>query len=102
VRVTGKYQEHEALDSLKGLKPHLVWLPSLWPETYSYTLSVALRAGLPVVAFDLGAIATRLRSLNRTELLMPLSLADRPYEVNSFLLDHCENSRKEKYHALAG
>jgi GT2 family glycosyltransferase len=102
VRVTGKYQESEALDTLNALKPHAVWLPSLWPETYSYTLSLALRAGLPVVAFDLGAIAKRLRRIDRDEFLMPLSLADRPDKVNSFLLQRCVYFHKEKCHALAG
>jgi GT2 family glycosyltransferase len=86
VRVTGKYHEHEALSSLLMLQPHIVWLPSLWPETYSYTLSHALQAGLPVAAFDLGAIARRLRALGRDEGLMPLSLADRPGEVNALFL----------------
>lgn len=78
VRVTVKYQEREALDLLNSLSPHLVWLPSLWPETYCYTLSIALRAGFPVVAFDLGAIARRLRGLGRTTGLIPLELADHP------------------------
>lgn len=32
------------------------WLiPSIWPETFSYTTHEALATGLPVFAFDLGA-----------------------------------------------
>jgi hypothetical protein len=38
----------------------VVWFPALWPETYSYTLSACLQAGLPVVAPDLGAFPERL------------------------------------------
>ena len=52
---------------------HLAWLPSVWPETWCYALGGALRAGLPVVAFDLGAQAERLRATGRGRLL-PLGL----------------------------
>lgn len=71
VTVTGRYQEGQALETLRDLAPHAVWLPSVWPETYSYTLSLALQAGLPVVAFDLGAIAARLRRIGRADYLVP-------------------------------
>jgi GT2 family glycosyltransferase/glycosyltransferase involved in cell wall biosynthesis len=81
VKVTGKYHEHDAPAKLESLNAHIVWLPSLWPETYSYTLSLALQAGLPVFAFDLGAIARRVREAGRAEGLMPLSWADCPEKI---------------------
>ncbi len=43
VEVTGKYQESEALARLNSMTPHLVWIPSIWPETYCYTLSIGLK-----------------------------------------------------------
>ena len=56
----GRYSD-EKLDHLLGvISPHLVWFPAQWPETYSYTLSAALRNGLPVAASDLGAFPERL------------------------------------------
>ncbi|MFM7272417.1 MAG: glycosyltransferase, partial [Gammaproteobacteria bacterium] len=76
VSVTGRYLEAEGPARLAVLKPHLVWLPSLWPETYSYTLSMALDAALPVFAFDLGAIARRLRESGAGAQLMPIDLQD--------------------------
>lgn len=90
VQVTGKYQEHEASAKLSQLQPHVIWLPSLWPETYSYTLSLALKAGLPVAAFDIGAIAQRLRQAGMDEMLMDLSLIDTPATINQ----QFENFRK--------
>lgn len=81
VVVTGKYLEHEALDKLNGLNPHVVWLPSIWPETYSYTLSLALQASLPIYAFDIGAIARRVRESGMDEGLMPLSWVDMPEKI---------------------
>lgn len=83
VKVTGQYHEHEALAKLKSLSPHVVWLPSIWPETYSYTLSIAFKARLPVFAFDIGAIARRLKeNADTNETLMPLSWHDQPTKIN--------------------
>jgi len=86
VLVTGRYIDQEALEKLDSLVPHVVWLPSIWPETYSYTLSLALKGGYPVFSFDLGAIGRRMRSLGRTDFLWPLSLADDPRQINAHFL----------------
>lgn len=58
--VHGAYEEKDLPALLQWLQPDLVWFPAQWPETYSYTLSACLQAGLPVVAPDLGAFAERL------------------------------------------
>ncbi len=94
VRVTGRYLDDNAQQTLKALSPHVVWLPYLWPETYSYTLSIALRQGLPVMAFDIGAIARRIGECDPSagHLLLPLAMAKQPDEVNrvfdDFRSDH--------------
>ncbi len=84
VRVTGRYLDDNAQETLKALSPHVVWLPYLWPETYSYTLSIALKEGFPVIAFDIGAIARRIRECDSSagHRLLPLALAKRPEAVN--------------------
>lgn len=87
VGVSGRYLESEAGQRLGALGPHVVWLPSVWPETYSYTLSIALAGGYPVFAFDIGAIARRLRELGRDGNLMPLALQDDPRAVNARFLE---------------
>jgi O-antigen biosynthesis protein len=58
--VWGKYQDKELQSKIKETQAHLVWFPALWPETYSYTLSAALIANLPIVAPNLGAFPERL------------------------------------------
>lgn len=58
--VHGAYQEEELPQILEWLQPDLVWFPAQWPETYSYTLSSCLKAGLPVLAPQLGAFSDRL------------------------------------------
>jgi len=56
----GPYREEELDTLLKWVQPHVVWLPSQVPETYSYTLSAAMLGGWPVAAVGLGALAERL------------------------------------------
>jgi len=69
VFVTGRYTDSEPEHLLRRERPDLIWLPSVWPETWCYTLDHALDAMLPVVSFDLGAIAERLRAAGTGELL---------------------------------
>ncbi len=58
--VHGGYEEAELPRLLQWLDADLAWFPAQWPETYSYTLSAALQAGLPVIGPDLGAFRERL------------------------------------------
>jgi GT2 family glycosyltransferase/glycosyltransferase involved in cell wall biosynthesis len=83
VFVTGAYSEGEALHLLRRERPDLVFLASVWPETWSYVLDEALASGLPIVAFDLGAIAERLRAAE-LGVLLPLTLT--PRQINDRLL----------------
>ncbi len=59
--IQGAYEEQDIKTLLELNKCHLSFFPALWPETWSYTLSHALKAGLWPVAFDIGAIAERIR-----------------------------------------
>ncbi len=61
-RVHGAYR----LEDLPGLVARYgidVWLiPSVWPETFSFTTHEALATGMPVFCFDLGAQADAVRA----------------------------------------
>ena len=83
VFVTGPYVEQEALALIASLGVHFAWQPSIWPETWCFTLGLAWRAGLRVAAFDIGAPAERIRRTSRGWLL-PLGLP--PPAINSALL----------------
>ena len=62
VHITGRYEEHDAVALIRAQQAYVGWLTSLWPETWSYTLTQAWQAGLNVVAFDIGAQAERIRT----------------------------------------
>ena len=71
--VTGAYREPEAVALVRAQRCDLAFLPSIWPETWCFTLGVAWRAGLAVAAFDIGAPAERIRRSGRGAVL-PLGL----------------------------
>jgi hypothetical protein len=71
ITVTGEYQDGELPGLLARVKPHVVWFPAQWPETYSYTLSAALDAGLPVVATRIGSFVERLEGRPLSWLVDP-------------------------------
>jgi GT2 family glycosyltransferase/glycosyltransferase involved in cell wall biosynthesis len=58
--ITGEYRE-DTLDELLRLEQgQLVLFAAQVPESFSYTLSAAMRTALPIVASDLGALPERL------------------------------------------
>jgi GT2 family glycosyltransferase/glycosyltransferase involved in cell wall biosynthesis len=69
VFVTGKYADDEAVALIAAHRPDIGFLPSIWPETWCYSLTLLWRAGLWPVAFDLGAQAERITARGAGTLL---------------------------------
>lgn len=69
VAVSGPYRSEDLGRLLAEAAPHVVLLPAIWPETWSFVLTSALEQGLPVIVFDIGAPAVRLRRLGRGHVL---------------------------------
>ncbi len=71
LNIAGAYQEDELPDLLARIRPHAIWFPAGWPETYSYTLSAAIAAGTPIVAPEIGAFPERLEGRPLTWIVPP-------------------------------
>ncbi|WP_430232156.1 glycosyltransferase [Nitrosomonas communis] len=69
VYITGKYVQSELQNLLTKLDCHIALFLSFWPETYSYTLSEALNAGLMPVVPALGAMGERVAESKLGRLL---------------------------------
>lgn len=87
VALLGRYFDNEILDRISASDPDLVFVPSIWPETYCYVLSGALRSGRRVAVFDIGAQAERVRAHDDAHLVLPLPLANDPTALARTLLD---------------
>lgn len=85
--IHGAYREEDLLAKLRNLAPHLAWFPARCPETWSYTLTTCLQAGLPVAAPALGAFVERLADWPWALLLRPDVDA---LAANDALLDFAE------------
>jgi glycosyltransferase involved in cell wall biosynthesis len=85
VEITGRYAENETVARLNAAEPDLVWFPAVCPETFSYTLSAVLAAGLFPVAFDIGALSSRIRAANWGTLWPMESMLD-PARLAEMLL----------------
>jgi GT2 family glycosyltransferase len=67
--MTGEYAEADLAALIAAERPDAFWFPARWPETYTYTLSAALAAAVPIVASDLGAFPERLEGHPAVRLL---------------------------------
>jgi GT2 family glycosyltransferase len=86
--VTGEYRDDaECLALLDQYKPHFIAFFSIWPETYSYALSLAFRANVPPVVFDTGAMAERVRESGFGHCL-PHQWRHEPGAINDFLVSN--------------
>ena len=61
VKATGPYRREQLVDLVEQHGINLFLFPSIWPETFSYVVAELMALHAPIVAFDLGAPAERLR-----------------------------------------
>lgn len=57
----GRYARSELPAILTKIGPSVGLILSIWPETYCHTLTELWASGIPVIAFDIGAVGDRLR-----------------------------------------
>ncbi len=65
LKITGKYDPQDLPSIMKKENIDLVFIPSIWPETFSYTTAEAMSMGLPVACFNLGAPYERVRTYEK-------------------------------------
>lgn len=61
-QVHGKYNPNMIMDLTESYSINRWLIPSIWPETFSFTTHECLATGLPVYAFDIGGQADALRN----------------------------------------
>ena len=57
----GPYERASFGDIARAILPHFGAVLSIWPETFCHTLTEMWASGLPVAAYDLGAVGDRIR-----------------------------------------
>lgn len=65
VKYLGKYKHDKLRDILIKEKVSLIVFPSKVPETFSYTISELIECNLPIVCFDYGAQAEKIKKYSK-------------------------------------
>jgi glycosyltransferase involved in cell wall biosynthesis len=86
VEITGPYALNKAVDCLVATKPDVVWFPAVWPEAFSYTLSAVFAAGIFAIAFDIGALGSRIKAAGAGSLWPMEAMLD-PARLAEMLLE---------------
>lgn len=55
-------------------------IPSIWPETFSYTTEEIMKMGMPIMCFDIGAPAERVKKYEKG-IIIPVISAQSVYET---------------------
>ncbi|MDA8161394.1 MAG: glycosyltransferase, partial [Desulfobacteraceae bacterium] len=66
---TGRYDKTELEKIVLEKEIDIFFIPSIWPETFSYTAEEIMRMGYPLAVFNLGAPAERVKKYNRGMVL---------------------------------
>lgn len=85
VKIFGTYEPSDLPAIAENLKITHWLIPSIWPETFSFTTHEAIATGLPVICFNLGAQADAVRAAGQCGNV--LDLPSSPEETES-ILDH--------------
>lgn len=106
LEITGPYDNKKIDELLEEKSISIVSIPSIWPETFSYTTSESILSGYPVISFDIGAGAERIRQYDLGWCIEEVSV-DALYEQIRYLNLHRDEIRKkvencQKYRITSG
>ncbi len=88
---TGPYSVENLAKIAKANGINCWLIPSIWPETFSYTTHEALQTGLPVFAFDLGAQAEAVKKAKNGAII-----SNRPEALFAQIDTHFEKHHSVK------
>jgi GT2 family glycosyltransferase len=71
--VTGKYKHDEIERLAKNNQIDVFLIPSIWPETFSYTSEEIMKMGYPLAVFDIGAPAERVEKYDKGIIISEIS-----------------------------
>jgi len=60
-KITGRYEKKDLPQIILDNKIDIFFIPSIWPETFSYTTQEIISMELPIMVFNLGAPAERVK-----------------------------------------
>ena len=65
LKILGRYKPDDIPEIFRENKIDIVFIASIWPETFSYTTQEVINMGIPVACFDIGAPAERVAKYDK-------------------------------------
>ncbi len=69
----GSYKSNEIYERIISQQIGVVFFPSICPETFSYVVSEVIMTGIPIVCFDVGAQAEKVRNYKLGRIIPDMS-----------------------------
>ena len=89
----GSYRREELLSLIETYEISVGLIPSVWPETYNFVTDELMAMRLPLVCFEIGAHAERIRAYPFGKVL-PLGLSEDALALMNEIALHCSAFRK--------
>jgi len=70
VIIYGKYNKRDLPEIIEGSQIDIIFIPSIWPETFCYTAEEAMKMNMPLVIFNIGAPYERVYEYNYNKVLI--------------------------------
>ncbi|KAA3669518.1 glycosyltransferase [Pectobacterium carotovorum] len=83
--VIGEYNREELPEILENNEINIIFIPSVWPETFSYTTSEAIIMNIPVACFNLGAPAERVKQYEKGLVINEIDAKLAICEIKKFI-----------------
>ena len=76
ITLAGKYRREDLPSLMEEYAVSVVFVASIWPETFSYTTLEAMSMNMPVASFDIGAPTDRIRRYDKGLVIPEISARD--------------------------
>lgn len=83
--VSGKYKTQDITRFIKKYNIDIIFIPSIWPETFSYTTAEAMSMNLPVACYAIGAPAERVSKYEKGLILKDINPVENLREIKKFV-----------------
>ncbi|MFI3319526.1 MAG: glycosyltransferase [Rikenellaceae bacterium] len=85
IKTLGKYDRDDLESIIEQNNIDIILIPSIWPETFSYTTSEAMMLGLPVACFNLGAQAEKVSTYDKGLVISKIDAKTALDEIEAFM-----------------
>lgn len=85
IKVLGSYKIEDLPDIMEQEQIDIVFIPSICPETFSYTASEALSMGIPIACFNIGAPVEKITQNINGIVISTFNCEDVLTEIEEFI-----------------